>query len=285
MPNLSYRYRIIAGLWLVLGGFALPGWANSAATTTILTLTWGSSPVTTVSSGSAVTLTAAVMVGTTPVTAGQVNFCDASAAHCMDIHVVGTAQLTSAGTASWKFVPGPGSHSYKAIFAGTNNNATSTSSTSTLTVTPPTPPYPTATTLAQSGSPGNYTLTATVFSSFNPAPTGTISFLDQTDSNAVLSTSSLAAGSAGPLFANSATLTTASGPRSSSATSMETESSTWSAPPATCFWGMERDLPGWERTSLMPAASYAPPIAAGDFNGDGRLNLVVFGGLLPLRPT
>jgi hypothetical protein len=61
-----------------------------------------------------VTLTATVQAGATTLNLGQVNFCDATAASCTDIHLVGTVQLTSAGTAVLRFRPGPGSHSYKA---------------------------------------------------------------------------------------------------------------------------------------------------------------------------
>jgi hypothetical protein len=143
VPNLSYRYLMIPGLWLVLGGFALQTWATPAATTTTLTITSGSATVTTVASGIVITLTAAVAVGTTPVTVGQVDFCDVTASHCEDIHLLSVMQLTSAGTATYKFTPGPGSHSYEAVFAGTTNDATSASGTAALTVTPPSSPYPT----------------------------------------------------------------------------------------------------------------------------------------------
>jgi subtilase family serine protease len=53
-------------------------------------------------------LTAAVSAGSTPLTTGQVEFCDATAAFCGDIHLLGTAQLTSARTAILKFIPGMG---------------------------------------------------------------------------------------------------------------------------------------------------------------------------------
>ena len=42
--------------------------------------------------------------------------------YCEDIHLLGTAQLTSAGTAVLKFIPGMGSHSYKAVFVGTQSD-------------------------------------------------------------------------------------------------------------------------------------------------------------------
>ena len=108
---------------------------SKAATTTTLSVTSTSSPVTTVASGSVVALTASVKAGTTALTTGQVNFCDASASYCTDIHLLGTAQLTSAGTAVLRFRPRIGGHSYKAVFLGINSDASSSSSASGLTVT------------------------------------------------------------------------------------------------------------------------------------------------------
>ncbi len=134
----------------------------AATTATTLAVTSGGTAVTTVPSGTAVTLTATVTIATgAPVTPGLVTFCDATAPVCENSAILGTGQLTAAGTAALKFVPGIGSHSYKAIFAGTAANATSTSAAQPLTVTG-TGTYPTATTIAASGTPGNYTLTGTV---------------------------------------------------------------------------------------------------------------------------
>jgi len=99
------------------------GWSPSlaqtkAATTTTLAVTSGSAAVTQVASGSVVTLTANVRAGTTAVTPGQVNFCDASAKSCTDIHLLGTVQLTGAGTATMKFRPGLGSIATRLCFPG-----------------------------------------------------------------------------------------------------------------------------------------------------------------------
>jgi trimeric autotransporter adhesin len=92
----------------------LPAWAAPPPTMTTLSVTSGGNAVTTIAPGSVVTLTATVMAGGTP---GQVNFCDATAKFCTDIHLLGTAQLTANGTATLKFRPGVGSHSYKAVLA------------------------------------------------------------------------------------------------------------------------------------------------------------------------
>ena len=135
---LSLSARLTAALGAVLtllAGTSLPLHAQATVTTTTLAVTSAGNPVSTVTAGTVVTLTATVKAGITAVTPGQVNLCDATAAHCTDIHLLGTAQLTSAGTAAFKFIPGTGSHSYKAVFLGTSADAASSSSVSTLSVT------------------------------------------------------------------------------------------------------------------------------------------------------
>jgi hypothetical protein len=75
------------------------------ATVTSITLSAAGSPVTSVASGTVVTLTAEVTAGGKAVSPGQVNFCDAKAKYCTDIHLLGVAQLTKAGAAEVK-IPG-----------------------------------------------------------------------------------------------------------------------------------------------------------------------------------
>ena len=137
-----------------------------------------------------VTLTATVDAGGVPVTTGQVKFCDADAVDCTDIHLLGIAQLTTAGAAAFKFVPGAGIHSYKAEFPGTASDATSASDALSLTVNA----APTTTTIAKSGAKGNYTLKATVTGKGSTTgPSGEVSFFDTTNENAVLGTAELGA--------------------------------------------------------------------------------------------
>src|SRR5271156_3169114 len=112
-----------------------PAWAAPAPTITTLSVISGGNAVTTVAAGSVVTLTATVMTGSTPVTPGQVNFCDATAKFCIDIHLLGTAQLTANGTATLRFRPGVGSHRYKAVLAEPVGLGPSASTASSLTVT------------------------------------------------------------------------------------------------------------------------------------------------------
>ena len=141
--------------------------AASEPTTTTLSITAGDAAVTTVKAGTVVTLTATVKAGSVELIAGRVDFCDAAAKYCTDIHLLGTVQLTSAGTAVLRLRPSLGAHSFKAVFLGTPHGsvatATSASGPAVLTVTGK---NPSATVIAQSGYPGNYTLTATVGGGF-----------------------------------------------------------------------------------------------------------------------
>src|ERR1700761_7297079 len=118
-------------LSLAIGGTAFA----QTVTTTALSVTSDGSAVSSVASGTVVTLTAIVTAGSTPVTPGQVKFCDAAATYCEDLHILGTGQLNASGTSVLKFRPTVGSHTYKAVFGGTNTYATSTSAVSPLSVT------------------------------------------------------------------------------------------------------------------------------------------------------
>jgi hypothetical protein len=170
------------------------GFAGGPATTTTLAITSNGSPVSTLIQGNLITLTASVTSGSTPLTVGQVEFCDASWPHCTDVHQLALAQLTSAGTATFRFVPRAGAQQYKAIFLGANSYASSTSSAQQLTVTSSGFTYLSSATLVSSGSPGDYTLTATVTGGGDPAPpSGTVSFLDTDNANYVLGTATLTA--------------------------------------------------------------------------------------------
>jgi sugar lactone lactonase YvrE len=204
----SRQRRIgFAALCGVLAGMLWGSWNPAEAqamvsTATALATTAAGSPVTTVASGTVVTLTATVTSGSTALTVGQVKFCDATAAYCTDIHLLGTAQLTSAGTAVLKFRPGAGSHSYNAVFVGTNTYAGSSSGTSALTVTIAAGQSPSATLLSSTGSWGSYNLTATVeeFGGMDSL-TGNVSFQDTSNGNAVLATVPLASSTPGLFWA------------------------------------------------------------------------------------
>ncbi len=224
------------------------------------------------------------MSGSVAVTVGQVNFCDASAKYCTDIHLLGTAQLTSAGTAVLKFIPGIGSHSYKAVFAGTPHGATayagSASSAVALSVTGA---YKTTTAITASGSNGNYSLTATVTGLVNApslsAPAGTVSFLDTTNNNNVLGTAALGTG-IGVTFFNSATPVTYNQPQSVTVADFNGDGILDLAVTAGCC-AMNILLGNGNGTFTagpgVPLTGYntANNAAVADFNGDGIPDLAL----------
>ena len=224
-PSLSRHQRYVA---ILLGAMvaAMAMLAASVAqaqitTATTLTLSSSSGPLSSgssVTAGTVVTFTASV-TDPSPVTTGLVSFCDlATNSYCDNSALIGTAQLlslgTSLGTAVIKLVPGTGSHSYVAVFNGTPNgttaNAASTSLAQALTVTG----YRTTTSISSSGSAGSYNLTGTVIGWGNSSagPTGTVSFVDTTNSNYVLGLAALGTATLGQPFGMQSTQTAGSGP-------------------------------------------------------------------------
>lgn len=281
----SLRLSLRARFWLFLLSFiaqwlvfvAPASGASSPTTTTSLSLTSGGSAVTTVVSGSVVTLTATVMAKGTAVTVGQVNFCDATATYCTGMHLLGTAQLTKQGSAGLKFRPGPtGSHSYKAIFAGTANFASSTSGIEPLMVAP-------RIAIEQGGSPGNYTLTAALAWSGVTAPTGAVSFLDTSDNNAVLGTAALGSNATLISFGTSTVLKAPTENSYSLITEADLngdgiEDLILSLPIGTSptTYNLMTFLGNGDGTftSGTPVPVSGPNVAVGDFTGDGILDLV-----------
>lgn len=270
-----------------------PLWGTPAATTTTLAVTAGGNAVTTVTPGTVVALTATVTSGGAPVTGGQVNFCDATASHCTDVHIVGTAMLSSSGTAVYKFVPGPGTHSYQAEFLENGLGTESMSGAVSLSVGPaPAPVYSESTVLSESGWVGDYSLTATVVGFGGPAaPTGTVSFLDTSFGNASLGTAQLGSSTAGlgwlmaqtPAFGGSTPVaeTTADFNGDGIPDLAVLSSSGYSASTGpyslTIFLGNgDGTFTAGSTTSLPALASESGlSMVAGDFNGDGKVDLAL----------
>ena len=148
------------------------------ATTTTLSVTPGGS----VTQGTNLTLQATVLSGATAVTTGSVTFYDG-------VTVLSSAQLINSvastytlGTANLTLRLGPGSHVIKAVYGGVNGYLGSASSTQTVTVTASSAAA-TSSEITSSGSTGNYTLSGKVTAYSSRAPTGNVSFLDQSNSN------------------------------------------------------------------------------------------------------
>src|SRR5271170_701164 len=189
-PVFSLIGKCCAKAFLVLATVtttASAAFAAPAATKTTLAIS-----ATTVPYQTPIVLTATVTSSGSPVTAGIVLFCEATAIFCENNSALGVAQLTFPGaTASVKIGSGPlGNHSYKAVFRANNTYASSLSNTVTYAVTGT---YLSTISLTSSGSIGNYNLTGTVagLDSLTTGPTGTISFLDISNGNNVLGTENL----------------------------------------------------------------------------------------------
>jgi hypothetical protein len=182
-------------------------WGQPPATTTTLDVTAGGSVASTVAPGTVVTLTATVKAGSTAVVAGEVDFCEATAAYCSDSNRVGSASLTN-GTAMVRYIPAPGQHGLKAVFKENAAGLSSSSNITELTVNQPAHTIvPTATTISTAGSIGNYSLSATVVGTGSTSPlTGKVSFLDTSYSDSVLASADIGSSTPGLAWQTSFTL-------------------------------------------------------------------------------
>lgn len=170
--------------------------AAAQSTTTTIAVTSGGVSVSTAAPGALITLLATVQSGEAPVTTGTVNFCNADALLCTDINLIGTAQLSPAGTAAVMTHAGFGSHSYVAKYMGSPNGAAAflESSSSRVTLNASVR-APSTTAIAATGVAGSYTLTGTVTATGGvPVATGTVSFVDTTNGSIVFASGSLTVG-------------------------------------------------------------------------------------------
>lgn len=282
---MKIRFRLASSLVLVsiLSSLVLIAQTATAAAPTVTNLTTAKSP------GGVVTLTATVNSTSGPVTVGRVSFCDASSNYCTDIHLLGIAQLTSAGTAVMKVVPGIGKHEYKAIFAGTPKGEPAyLSSSSGIVPLKMSGTFATTTTLVASGSAGDYTLTAMVTGTVNSpsvaGPSGSVSFLDTSDNNSVLGEASLGAGTFGLGFVRFGSPKTNPFPQSVAVADFDGDGRLDLAVPVYSIFTSLPDVDiflgnGSGKFTAGPALSAigqnANNVAVGDFNGDGKADLAI----------
>lgn len=143
--SLAIFSAILLGM-LILATPALAIISQSATTTTLV-----ASP-SSVTAGSVVTLTATVASGGTPLTAGQVVFCNAGAQFCQDSAILGTAWVTSTGTATIRRALPSGTTNITATYRATNLYSSSQSSPASVTVTGQQPVASTANTFPSLGN-------------------------------------------------------------------------------------------------------------------------------------
>ena len=140
--------------------------------------------------GATLTLQATVLAGASAVSTGSVTFYDGATVLSAVQLVNAVASTYTLGTANLKLRLGPGSHVIKAVYGGVNSYLGSASSTQTITVTASSAAA-TSTEITSSGSAGNYTLSGKVTAYSSSAPTGNVSFLDQSNSNYSLGSAAL----------------------------------------------------------------------------------------------
>jgi len=183
-----YSPPVFLGLALAVGSSstALAVAATPSPTTTELTI----SPSSSVAASTLLTLKASVQSSGQPVSPGLVLFCNAEAAYCEDVNILGQAQLLGNGKASLNLILPIGTHQIRAEFRGTATNAPSASSTEKLIVSGQ---YPSKTSLVNSvQTVGTYTLIGAVTTSGQVATNGALAFKD--NANHQLPVATLAVG-------------------------------------------------------------------------------------------
>src|SRR5271155_4810399 len=122
MVSIKTLAAMLSSLAWVFGPSPL---AHGSGNPTTTTLSVSSNSVT---AGTAVTLTATVTGQFSPVSEGQVAFCNATAAYCDGAAVFGIAQVTSGSTVAITRTLGAGTYTIQAVFSSIVGTGGSTSS-------------------------------------------------------------------------------------------------------------------------------------------------------------
>ena len=275
--NPAASFRVLLILLFIAGLCPCSARAGGGSEATTTTLSISSAQVT---AGTAVTLTANVTAGGSPIARGRVVFCDANAARCADSAIFGQAQLTTAGTATIKLTLGVGTYSIVAAFQPLSFASASASAPQPLTVDADAS-YLSFSGIASSGTPGNYTLTGAVAAFGKNIPTGTVSFLDTDSGDAVVGTAVLDPATLGFILlpAEGSPATVGSRPQNTVLGDFNNDGKLDLAATNVNDNTISVLLGNGDGTFQLQAAyaSGASPIAlaSGDFNRDGNLDLVV----------
>ena len=237
--------RVLLAAFLPSLAFLPAGAQFGAAPSISLAASSASGPVAAITPGTAITLSATVTQGSGKVAHGIIRFCDlAVSPRCTHESRIASAQVLANGTATVHVMPAPGAHSYQAVLYGQQMFSLQLSNTLPISVAAPVVApvsgigsSASSTTLTKAGTTGAYSLTATVTTSGN-APTGSVSFLDQTRGS-ILATA--------PLIAST---------------------------PAAAASSLLSFTSGTLATGIISGNS---SVATGDFNHDGKLDAVLVG--------
>ncbi len=258
-----------------------PVWAAASPTVTTLSVAPGAS----VSTGTVLTFTATVTSNGTPLTAGLVKFCDMeTATYCEDSSLIGSIWLTRSGSATLSKPLSYGNHRIQAVFQGTNLYSASSSSLNALQVLSGT--LPTTASIIYSnylGYSGLNEVQTTVAGSPTTAIAGTVAYLDTSNDNYSLTTSSL------PVAANGfSTMTPVGGTVVSGSFytvagdfnndgNLDFAVASNATNTAQCFLGNGDGTFTLASTlTTTPAAGASSMgIHVADFNGDGNLDLAI----------
>jgi Bacterial Ig-like domain (group 3)/FG-GAP-like repeat/FG-GAP repeat len=251
--------------------------AGAPVATTVTTLTVSSPEVT---AGTAVTLTATVTSSGSPSGRGVVLFCDATATRCADSAILGSASLTTAGTATIKLTLGAGTYSIVAAFQALRFTQPSASAPVAL-IVDGNAGYPSFSQIGSSGAPGNYTLVGAVAAFGKRLPGGTVSFLDSDSANAGVGTAALDPATLGFVLLPASSSPATVGSRAENTVLGDFNNDGILDLAVTNFGANTISvLLGNGNGSFQLQTAYATgafpiAIAGGDFNRDGKLDLVV----------
>jgi hypothetical protein len=282
--RLTWAVSLFIGIVAAGAAFA----QTKAPTATSISIKANGNAVSSVAAGTVVTLTAQVTANGANVSTGQVNFCDATAVLCTDIHILDSAALNGSGIATFKFVPGSGAHSYKAQFVEDSFMLASSSNVASLNVGPaPSPVYSDAISITADGAPGDYSLSGTVTGYGGSAsPTGNVSFVDTSFGNEVLATASLGASTPGIGFLESSSPSFGSNPSVEVTADFNgdgipdlaiiSSNSSFGGPFTLAVFLGNGDGTFRVGPTIQPSdMQNSPFMISGDFNGDGEIDLAI----------
>jgi len=136
-PTHAAKVHLLLAASVVLSSSIALGQTAAYSTQTQLFVTSNGAAVKSIPSGTQLTLTAQITTDGGNVGVGSVQFCDTTLPACTSDAVVGSATVTSNGTATMNFIPPAGQHNYVAFLTNAAPYEQSASSIATINVASP----------------------------------------------------------------------------------------------------------------------------------------------------